>query len=64
MGGLFTSKINILLKSIYFSSLIGNSRSKKLRDSFAVMLFDWSRVWNFTSSPNVFYFISCLSHSS
>ena len=41
-----------------------STADSQLRDSFAVMLFDWSRVWNFTSSPNVFYFISCLSHSS
>ena len=41
-----------------------STADSQLRDSFAVMLFDWSRVWNFTSSPNVFDFISCLSHSS
>ena len=41
-----------------------STADSQLRDSFAVMLFDWSRVWSFTSSPNVFYFISCLSHSS
>ena len=41
-----------------------SSSDSQLRDSFAVMLFDWSRVRGFTSSLNVFDFISCLSYSS
>jgi hypothetical protein len=41
-----------------------SSSDSQLRDSFAAMLFDWSRAWGFTSSPNIIDFISCLSYSS
>ena len=40
------------------------SSDNLLRDCFASTLFDWSRVWGFTSSSNISDFISSLSISS
>jgi hypothetical protein len=41
-----------------------SSSDSQLWEYFASTLFDWSRVWGFTSSPNVIDFISSLSYSS
>jgi hypothetical protein len=41
-----------------------SSSDSQLRDYFTSTLFDWSRVWGFTSSSNVNDFIFSLSFSS